>query len=112
MIPDLDLARVRNWLDGRNGTLPFDARDQIRFELDTSDRAITVFECRPGFVDDEDWTRTAICRFRYTKVRSEWSLYWPDGHAKFHLYDQVDATPYIDQLLDEVSADPTGVFWG
>ena len=33
MIPDLDLARVQRWIEGRNAEIPFDARDQIRFEI-------------------------------------------------------------------------------
>jgi len=40
------------------------------------------------------------------------SLYWRDRHSKFHLYDRVAPTPTIQTLLDEVSADPTCIFWG
>ena len=114
MIPDLDLARVRNWIEGRNDSLPVDARNRIRFELELSDRAITVLECRAPAASQngEAWTRSAVCRFRYTKVRKQWSLYWPDRHDKFHLYELVEATPYIDSLMEEVSTDPAGIFWG
>jgi hypothetical protein len=41
-----------------------------------------------------------------------WSLYWPDRNDRFHLYDDVEPTPRISRLLDEVAADPTGIFWG
>ena len=91
MIPDLDLARVQRWIEGRNAEIPFDARDQIRFEIDLGDRTITVLECRPPWREDfgPEWTRFPICRFRYTKVRKEWSLYWRDRNLKFHEYDLV-----------------------
>jgi hypothetical protein len=53
-----------------------------------------------------------ICRFRYTKARKEWSLYWRHRHLKFHEYDLVEPTPHIDELIDEVKRDPAGIFWG
>lgn len=80
MIPELDLARVRKWIDQRNADMPSQARDQIRYEIDVTDRTITVLECRPPWRKDfgTEWTRFPICRFRYTRARKEWSLYWRD----------------------------------
>ena len=77
MIPDLDLARVQRWIDARNAEIPERARDQIRYEIDVADRTITVLECRPPRRPggSTEWTRFPICRFRYTKVRKQWSLY-------------------------------------
>ena len=114
MIPDLDLARVRKWIDQRNGDMPPHVHDQLRFEIDVTDRTITVLECRPPWREDfgSEWTRFPICRFRYTKVRKEWSLYWRDRNLKFHEYDLVDPTPHIDELIEEVKRDPTCIFWG
>ena len=114
MIPDLDLARVQRWIDRRNAEIPPAARDQIRYEIDLTDRAITVLECRPPWHEDDgpDWTRFPICRFRYTKARSEWSLYWRDRNLTFHLYDLAAPSPHLDELLDHVTADRTGIFWG
>ncbi len=114
MIPELDLARVQRWIDTRNAEIPFDARDQIRYEIDVGDRAITVLECRPPWREDfgRDWTRFPICRFRYTKARKQWSLYWRDRNLKFHEYDLVAPTPHIDELIEHVVNDRSGIFWG
>jgi len=114
MIPDLDLARVRKWIDQRNADMPPRARDQIRYEVDVADRTITVLECRPPWRKDfgPEWTRFPICRFRYTKVRREWSLYWRDRNLKFHEYDLAQPTPHLDELIEEVKLDRTGIFWG
>ena len=114
MIPSLDLARVTRWIDALNAEIPFDVRDQIRYEIDLGDRTITVLECRPPWREDlgPEWTRFPICRFRYARVRKEWSLYWRDQHLKFHEYDPVDPTPHIDELIEEVKRDPTCIFWG
>lgn len=114
MIPDLDLARVRTWIDERNASLPARAKNLIRYEIDISARAITVLSCRPPWSPTEDltWTRFPICRFRYTKSRNEWSLYWRDRNLAFHLYDLAQPTPYINELIEEVERDPTCIFWG
>ncbi len=44
--------------------------------------------------------------------RYGWSLYWRDRNLKFHRYDRVASTPTIQVLLDEITADPTSIFWG
>ena len=95
VVPDLDLARVRKWIDGRNAALPSRAWGLIRYEIDVSARAVTVLECRPLWSADmgTDWTRFPICRFRYTKIRNEWSLLWRDRNLRFHVYDLVQPHP-------------------
>jgi len=47
MIPDIDLARIRHWVDARNVNPVERARGLIRYELDVTDRTITIMECRP-----------------------------------------------------------------
>ena len=114
MIPDLDLARVRKWIDQRNAEMSPRAREQICYGIDLTDRTITILECRPPWRADigSEWTRFPICRFRYTKSRKEWSLYWRDRNLKFHEYDLVAPTPHLDELIEEVKRDRTGIFWG
>ncbi|MDE0232372.1 MAG: DUF3024 domain-containing protein [bacterium] len=105
---------MRKWVDQLNADLPPRAKGLVRYEIDLTDRAITLFECRPPWRDDTgpEWTRFPICRFRYTKVRGEWSLYWRDRNRRFHKYDLAHPTPLIDLLVAKVEQDPTGIFWG
>jgi len=39
-------------------------------------------------------------------------LYWRDRHLRFHLYDQLEPSPHIDDLLDKIDRDPIAIFWG
>lgn len=80
MIPEVDLARVRKWIEARNANMPEHARGQIRYELDVTDRTVTILECRPPWrpAYGPEWTRSPVARLRYTKSRAEWSLYWAD----------------------------------
>jgi hypothetical protein len=114
MLPETDVARVRRWVDSRNNGFPERARGQIVYELDVDPRSVTILECRPPWRDDfgPEWTRFPIARLRYTKARREWALYWRDRNLKFHLYDLVEPTSNIEDLLAEVDRDPTCIFWG
>lgn len=114
VLPDLDVARARRFVDERNSEMPFDARDQVRYELDVAPSLLTIVECRAPWREDygPEWTRLPVARLRYIKARRESSLYWRDRHSKFHLYDRVPPTASIQDLLDEISADPTSIFWG
>jgi hypothetical protein len=114
MLPETDMARVRRWVDARNDDLPERARGQIVYDLDVDPRSVTILECRPPWREDfgPEWTRFPIARLRYTKARREWALYWRDRHLKFHLYDLVEPTASIEELLAEVDRDPTRIFWG
>ena len=114
MIPDLDLARAQRWIAARNAALPPHASAQLRYEIDVTERTITVLECRPPWREDcrPEWTRFPICRFRYTKARKQWTLYWRDRNLKFHEYDFVAPTAHLDDLIDYVANDRSGLFWG
>jgi hypothetical protein len=111
MITEDALDHIRRWADRRR---PEHARDQARLEVDVTDRAVTILECRPPWRPEygPDWTRFPIARLRDTKSRSRWSLYWRDRHLKFHEYELADPTPDIQDLLDEIDRDPTSIFWG
>ena len=114
VLPDLDIARARRFVDELNADMPFDAGDQVKYELDVEAGSLTILECRPPWHEDygPEWTRLPVARLRYVKARREWSLYWRDRHSKFHAYDQAPPTPSIQDLLEEVKADPVSIFWG
>ena len=114
MIPEPDLARLQGWIDDQNHALPEDVRDQLRYELDVTDRAATIAECRPFWNPElsSEWTRLPVARFRFWSTRRCWSLYWADRNGKWHPYDRVDQTPHIEELIAEVEEDPTAIFWG
>ena len=111
MIPNDALDEIRRWADRR---VPEHARDQIRLEVDVTDRTVTILECRPPWRPEygPDWSRFPIARLRYTKSRNRWSLYWRDQNLKFHEYDLGDPTTDIRDLLDEIDRDPTSILWG
>lgn len=113
-IPERDREVVSAWVDARNASLPEHVRDQIRYEFDESDRALTIIEARPPWREDfgPEWTRREAARLRYTQKTAKWTLYWPDSNANFRLYDRLRPTSHVRRLLAEIDRDPYAIFWG
>ena len=110
VIPERDLEHLRRWAATR---VPFKVHEELRIEVEVSDRALTVVERRPPWKPDfgPDWTSNPVARLRYTKKRNEWSLYWVDRNGAFHEYD-FPPSPNIQDLIEEIDRDPTFIFWG
>jgi hypothetical protein len=94
--------------------MPGHARNEIRYEVDIDPRTATIFECRAPWEPEpgSEWTRMPMARLRFTMKKGEWSLYWRDRNLAFHRYDRFAPSPFVGDLLDEIEADPTAIFWG
>lgn len=111
VLPELDVAQVQRWCAAR---VPEHARHQVRVECDTAPRHLAIVERRPPWREDfgPDWTSLPIARLRYTVADRSWTLFWRDRNLRFHRYDGLAPTPRVGDLLDEISRDPTAIFWG
>jgi hypothetical protein len=110
-MPALDVARVRRWCAAR---VPEHALHQVRVECEATPRHLTIVERRAPWHADlgPDWTTLPVARLRYTATDRMWTLYWRDRNLRFHRYDQLAASPRVDDLLAEIERDPTAIFWG
>jgi hypothetical protein len=110
-LPELDVARVQRWCAQR---VPEHARHQVRVECQIAPRHLTIVERRAPWREDlgPEWTSFPIARLRYTATSKSWTLYWRDRHLRFHLYDLVEPSDSVRELLAEIERDPTCIFWG
>ncbi|HUG29207.1 MAG TPA: DUF3024 domain-containing protein [Candidatus Limnocylindria bacterium] len=110
-VPDLDIARIRRYCDGK---VPAHLRDKIRIEFDVRGRSVTILECRPPWTPaiGPEWTRMPIARLRFLAGRGVWLLDWSDRNSRWHHYDDIEPSPHVDPLLAEIEEDPTSIFWG
>lgn len=109
-ISELDLARVAKYCDAR---VPAHARDEVRIEYKVRGKSVTIFDCRPpwhGSVGPE-WSRLPVAQLRFDPVTNEWTLFCADRNSRWHLRDFIEPGS-ISELLAEIEADPTGIFWG
>jgi DUF3024 family protein len=89
-------------------------RNQVRLDFELRGLNATLIERRIPWrprSSDEPRTRLAIARFRYDPDSGRWALDWRDRNQRWHPYD-LKTTGALGELLAEVDADPTSVFWG
>jgi Protein of unknown function (DUF3024) len=75
---------------------------------------LTIVDRRPLWHEDygPDWTSFPIARLRYTTAGNSWTLYWRDRNQRLHLCDLLTPSTWVEDLLTEIDADPTCIFWG
>jgi hypothetical protein len=110
-IPDTAVAAVRRFCEDR---IPAQHQDKIRVEYGLRGKTVTIYECRPPWRPDlgTDWTRQPVAQLRYDPEDHHWRLYCADRSSRWHYYDLTDPSPDINELIEEINDDPTGIFWG
>ena len=110
-LPDLDVVRVQRWCAAR---VPEHARHEVRLQCQVAPRHLTIPERRAAWREDlgREWTSSLIARLRNTTADTSWTLYWRDRNLRFNVYDRLDPSSRVEDLLAEISRDPTGIFWG
>jgi Protein of unknown function (DUF3024) len=109
--PELDIARVHIWCRQR---VPEGLHNELRIECDVDAGQVTIYEARPPWQPDlgPEWIRSPVAQLRYTATSRAWTLYWPDRNLRWRQYRDVPAGRPVEELLDEIGRDPTGIFWG
>jgi Protein of unknown function (DUF3024) len=108
---ELAVAKVKRFCDER---VPPHALHQVRLEFGVRGNSITIFERRApwaGWLRPE-WSRMKMAQFRFDPSDARWRLYWSDRNERWHELWDVEPSPSIHPLLQEVAQDPTAVFWG
>jgi hypothetical protein len=108
-LPEIEQHRVKKllgtFIDKR---VPPAVRDQIKLVCKVLGNRVTLSECRPYYNDPSTWTEAKIAQFEYDEAAKQWSLYAFDRNSK--------RTPFskgpLEQLIQEVDKDSTGIFWG
>ncbi|MBI3504317.1 MAG: DUF3024 domain-containing protein [Proteobacteria bacterium] len=80
------------------------------FQIGPSD--VVIYEERPAFRNPSEWHRHDIAKMRWVATTREWRLFCQLSDLKWHGYEPRPSAASFDELLDEVEADPTGIFWG
>jgi hypothetical protein len=110
-IPELDLVRIRGFVDSR---VPSHANHQVRLEVDVQGTAVTIVERRAPWRPDigPAWSHFPIAKLKYSPTHQEWTLFWCDHNLRWHRYDRINTAAQVDPLLAEIDKDPTAIFWG
>ena len=110
-VPDTDLARIRRYCAAQ---VPEAHAHEIRVECRVRGKTVTIVECRPPWSGSAgpEWSELPEARMKYDESTRAWTLYWFDRNSRAHRYDLIDPHQPIARILDEIEADPTGIFKG
>lgn len=103
------VRRLRAFCDAR---IPPAVRNKVRVGFRIRGAEVVLFEERPAFSPPHEWREAPVAKFRYVGTRKMWRLYCQHRDLRWHAYQALPAAPTFKELLDEVAADPTGIFWG
>jgi hypothetical protein len=113
VIPELELKKAGARLDRFCDRVPAHVRDKLSYVWKVRGRQITLLERRPAWRGKPgEFTEKAFARFEFQPTTHRWLLKWSDRNGRFHPYERLEPVRSFDRLVDEVEADPTGIFLG
>jgi hypothetical protein len=106
LLPAKDVEAVQRWAHER--TEP-DLRDRMRVEVEVAPRSLTILEC--SLMAGRRWLRVPSARLGWSGRRGLWTLYRFRSERPVR-YEFCEPSANVQDLLDEIDADPTFIFWG
>lgn len=85
--------------------------DQVTLRYNVRGNRVTLSESRPLFIDPAIWNEIKVAQFEYTPESLRWTLYWYDRKDRRQTYPTGRNRDTLEKLIQEVEADPTGIFW-
>ena len=111
-IPELERARVERILDKFCERVPSAIRSKLAYEYRFRGNTVVLVERRPHFQDRSRHTEHEFAKFVYSPSVGGWSLKWSDRNGRWHVYEGFQDVPQFREVLREVEADPTCIFFG
>jgi hypothetical protein len=111
-IPELEQERVSRALRRYCDKVPLHIRDKLTKDFRVVRSDVELFERRPHYLDKHRQVEHVVAKFRYNAKRGSWTLFWCDRNERWHSYDGFEDRRDFSELLQEVEADPTCIFWG
>jgi hypothetical protein len=92
--------------------VPEALRDEIRPKYAFRGYSVTLMEQRPAPERPDHWLDRPVARFDHDADTGLWSLRWRDRNVRWHPYPRIEPSTDFQQPLNEVEAEPIGIFWG
>jgi hypothetical protein len=86
--------------------------DELRTVYEVEGHSVSVYEERPPWRGEGEWTRLGVARFRFYRSRGEWQLYWMRADLRWHRYEPHEMPTDLASLVAAVEADEYGAFFG
>jgi len=92
--------------------IPKELQDQINLKYVIKGNNITLVESRPFWKDESKWIDSKIAQIRFNNPEKTYTLYYADRNDKWHIYEFLEPSQNLEDLLTELDNDSTGIFFG
>jgi hypothetical protein len=87
-------------------------KDKVRLEYSVIGHDVVIFERRPRWDNKSEWKETPIAKLKFVRSADKWRLYWMRADPKWHEYPGLSSSHRLDDLVQEIDADPLACFFG
>ncbi len=102
--------KIGKYCDNR---IPAHLRNKVTVSYEIRGSNVTIFESRaPWRSEMTEWTKSKVAQIRYDEKKTMWTLFCRDQYGKWYKYESLPAVKNLDRVIEEIDADPTGIFWG
>ncbi|MCZ6691658.1 MAG: DUF3024 domain-containing protein [Planctomycetota bacterium] len=113
MLTNVERERIIRVLDAYcERSVPLHVRDKLALQFRIKGQDVILFEKRPHFRREGEWTESNVAKFKFNRREGTWTLWWRDRNSKWHYYDPCPPSQRFEDLLEVVDRDPTGIFGG
>ena len=91
---------------------PEHLRDKLQLEYTVKNHEIVIFERRPKWHSANEWTEMPVAKLKFIRSANKWRLYWMRADMKWHEYPGLSSSHRLDDLVQEIDADPLACFFG
>ncbi len=111
-IAELDRRRISSWCERR---VPTGAREEIVVSATFRGNSAVITERRPPWREDfgPEWSSNRIAKLTVDSVANTWILFATDRNDRLLNYSRgIGMGTSLVEILAELDADPTSIFWG
>ena len=92
--------------------IPIEIQDKVKLFYKMRGNSVTLIESRPVWNDPSRWTELFVAQVRYENETGIYTLFYANQNNKWFHYEFLDATGDLDEVIDAIENDSTGIFWG
>ncbi|MGQ0665577.1 MAG: DUF3024 domain-containing protein [Nitrospiraceae bacterium] len=87
-------------------------KDKLRLEYLVKGQDVVIFERRPRWDNPKEWIESPVAKLKFVRSANKWRLYWQRADLKWHEYPGPSSSDRINDLVQEIDADPLACFFG
>lgn len=110
---ELELKRIKQGVGSFSPKhSPAHLKDKLRLEYAVKGHDVVIVERRPQWDNESEWTETPVAKLKFIRSANKWRLYWMRADMKWHEYQGLSSSHRLDDLVQEIDADPLAGFFG